>query len=206
MRRDTDPHRSRRRPNAPLLAVLACLAVAVPALAVAAERQRAATPPALAYAGPTTVTAGTTLTARVPNDRNIVAVTFRVDGRPFASDTVPPYTARVLSGELEPGRHRVVIELESLDATHGLYLDGYDLSVEAEPGRPARLAFIADRAGSFRFRCSVACGSLHPFMIGQLKVGPNLPFWRALAALAIVTAWTFWSFGRRHGATKGRPA
>ena len=120
-----------------------------------------------------------------------------ISARSFAFD---PEVVQVRRGD------RVVIELESLDATHGLYLDGYDLSVEAEPGRPARLAFIADRAGSFRFRCSVACGSLHPFMIGQLKVGPNLPFWRALAALAIVTAWTFWSFGRRHGATKGRPA
>jgi cytochrome c oxidase subunit 2 len=100
----------------------------------------------------------------------------------------------------------VVIELESLDATHGLYLDGYDLSVEAEPGHPARLAFTADRAGSFRFRCSVACGNLHPFMIGQLKVGPNLPFWRALAALGGVTAWAIWSFGRRDGSARGRPA
>ena len=111
MRRDTDPHRSPWRPNAPLLAVLACLAVALPALAVAAERAQRAAPPALAYAGPTTVRAGTTLTARVPSDRNIVAATFRVDGKPFASDTVPPYTGRVLSGELEPGSHRVVVEI-----------------------------------------------------------------------------------------------
>jgi heme/copper-type cytochrome/quinol oxidase subunit 2 len=89
---------------------------------------------------------------------------------------------------------RVVIELESLDATHGIYLDGYDLRVEAEPGHPARLAFTADRTGSFRFRCSVACGNLHPFMIGQLKVGPNLPFWRALATLGVVTIGAAWFF------------
>ena len=92
---------------------------------------------------------------------------------------------------------QVVIELESVDATHGIYLDGYDLSVEAAPGRPARLTFTADQAGSFRFRCSVACGNLHPFMIGQLKVGPNIPFWRALAALALVTVGAVWVFGKR---------
>ncbi|MFX1411543.1 MAG: 4Fe-4S binding protein [Promethearchaeota archaeon] len=91
---------------------------------------------------------------------------------------------------------RVVLEVESVDATHGIYLDGYDLSVEAEPGRPARLAFTADRLGSFRFRCSVACGNLHPFMIGQLKVGSNLPFWRALGALGVVTVGAVWFFGR----------
>jgi heme/copper-type cytochrome/quinol oxidase subunit 2 len=120
-----------------------------------------------------------------------------ISARSFAFD---PEVVHVRRGD------RVVIELESLDATHGLYLDGYDLSVEAEPGHPARLAFTADRAGSFRFRCSVACGNLHPFMIGQLKVGPNLPFWRALVALGIVTAWGIWNYGRRDGSIAGRPA
>jgi heme/copper-type cytochrome/quinol oxidase subunit 2 len=91
----------------------------------------------------------------------------------------------------------VTIDLASLDATHGIYLDGYDLSVVAEPGRPARLTLVADRAGSFRFRCSVACGNLHPFMIGQLKVGPNLQFWRGLAAMAVVVLGGLWFYGRR---------
>ena len=93
-----------------LLALLAALAVVVPALAVAADRAKGPAA-ALAYAGPTTVRAGTTLLARTPADKNIVAVTFRVDGKPFASDTVPPYTTRVLAGELAPGRHRMVVEL-----------------------------------------------------------------------------------------------
>jgi nitrous oxidase accessory protein NosD len=108
MRRATDTQRPSLRPKGPLLALLAGLAVMVPALAAGAER---ATRPALAYAGPATVRAGTVLTARTPADRNIVAVTFRVDGKPFASDTVAPYTARVLPGELAPGRHQVAIEV-----------------------------------------------------------------------------------------------
>jgi heme/copper-type cytochrome/quinol oxidase subunit 2 len=101
-----------------------------------------------------------------------------------------PEVIRVQQGE------RLTLQLESIDATHGIYLDGYDLSIEAEPGRPARLNLVADRAGSFRFRCSVACGNLHPFMIGQLKVGPNLRFWRALAALGIVALGGIWFYGR----------
>ncbi|HKZ54207.1 MAG TPA: hypothetical protein VJ123_01920 [Anaerolineales bacterium] len=88
----------------------------------------------------------------------------------------------------DPGE-RITLELSSNDVVHGLYLEKYDLSLTAEPGQPARLTFIADRSGSFRFRCSVTCGALHPFMIGILRVGPNWLLWRAiglslLAALA----------------------
>ena len=72
---------------------------------------------------------------------------------------------------------------------HGIYVDGYGLSVTADPGQTARLTFVADRAGSFRFRCSVACGDLHPFMIGRLRVGPNQLLIRAVAAMAVVIAW-----------------
>jgi hypothetical protein len=65
------------------------------------------------------------------------------------------------------------------------YLDGYDLNVIAPPGQTAHLTFVADRAGDFRFRCSVTCGALHPFMIGKLNVGPNWLLYRA-AGLALL--------------------
>lgn len=82
----------------------------------------------------------------------------------------------------------VTLVLHSQDVTHGIYLDGYDVNIKAEPGKPAQATFVADRQGKFRFRCSVTCGAMHPFMIGELVVGPNLPFWRAVAALLIVVA------------------
>jgi plastocyanin len=81
----------------------------------------------------------------------------------------------------------VTIELVATDVVHGLYLDGYDLSLTADPGNTARLTFVADRPGSFRFRCSIACGPLHPFMIGVFKVGFNGLLWRA-GTLALVVA------------------
>ena len=87
---------------------------------------------------------------------------------------------------VNPG-DRVTIELAATDVVHGLYLDGYDLNVTADPGQPARLTFLADKPGAFRFRCSVTCGALHPFMIGKLSVGPNWLLWRAIG-LAIVAA------------------
>lgn len=68
---------------------------------------------------------------------------------------------------------RVVLELSSSDVVHGIYLDGYDLQVAADPGQTARLSFVADQPGSFRLRCSVTCGPLHPFMVGQIKVKPD---------------------------------
>jgi plastocyanin len=88
---------------------------------------------------------------------------------------------------VNPG-DEVTIELTSTDVVHGLYLDGYDLAVTADPGQTATLTFTADKTGTFRFRCSVTCGALHPFMIGKLKVGQNLLLWRglALSLLAVV--------------------
>jgi heme/copper-type cytochrome/quinol oxidase subunit 2 len=89
--------------------------------------------------------------------------------------------------QVDPG-DRVTIELASTDVVHGLYLDAYALNVMADPGQPAQLTFVADRTGTYRFRCSVTCGALHPFMIGRLQVGANDLLWRAigLAFLAIV--------------------
>jgi heme/copper-type cytochrome/quinol oxidase subunit 2 len=89
--------------------------------------------------------------------------------------------------QVNPGDH-VTIDLVATDVVHGLYIDGYDLNVTADPGQTATLSFVADRSGSFRFRCSVTCGALHPFMIGKLNVGSNDLLWRAigLGALAVV--------------------
>ncbi len=109
---------------------------------------------------------------------------------------LPPPQVRQLdltarSWEFQPGTIRVnkgdtvVIKLESEDVVHGLYLDGYGISTQAEPGQPGELRFVADRDGAFHFRCAVPCGNLHPFMIGKLIVGPNLTWLRAVLACII---------------------
>lgn len=84
---------------------------------------------------------------------------------------------------------RVTIELTSLDVVHGLSLDGYGWQIEADPGQTQTMTFTADYAGTFRFRCSVTCGALHPFMIGKVHVGANLLFWRSIG-LAIIAVFT----------------
>jgi plastocyanin len=82
---------------------------------------------------------------------------------------------------------RVILELESVDVTHGVYIDGYELEAASEPGQKARLDFVADRVGKFKYRCSLACGPLHPFMIGELVVRPNIPYWRGVALVLLAT-------------------
>ena len=81
----------------------------------------------------------------------------------------------------------VTLELVSTDVVHGLYVDGYGLSVQADPGQTKTLTFVADQEGSFRFRCNVTCGAMHPFMIGKLNVGENSNFIRSIGYLLVGT-------------------
>jgi cytochrome c oxidase subunit 2 len=105
-----------------------------------------------------------------------------------------------------PKGARVTLVLEAEDVTHGLYLDGYDIDLATAPGRRVRTSFVADRPGMFRMRCSKVCGTLHPFMLGELVVEPNTPLWRsvALALLAAAGAVTCLAVGRR--GARGREA
>jgi len=111
------------------------------------------------------------LTLAAPQERHI-----KVEAHSFAFE---PGVLRVNRGDT------VVLTVESTDVVHGLYVDGYDVNATVEPGQSAQVRFVADRPGKFKFRCSISCGTLHPFMIGELVVEPNLPFWRAVAATFI---------------------
>ena len=102
--------------------------------------------------------------------------TITIDARQFAFE---PATLDVQRGDT------VTLHLESLDVSHGLSIDGYDVNIQAEPGKGAEVTFVADQPGTFKFRCSVTCGALHPFMIGELTVEPDAPLARALAVTLI---------------------
>lgn len=100
--------------------------------------------------------------------------------------------------EFEPGRievnqgDEVVFLLTSSDVVHGFYLDGYDVQQRIEPGIPHEIRFVADQSGKFRYRCSVTCGPLHPFMVGELVVETNMPFWRAAGLLFTLPVLFLW--------------
>jgi len=104
------------------------------------------------------------------------AQTFRMEAGQFA------YSPSEL--HVNPG-DTVTIQLVSTDVVHGLYVDGYDISIEADPGQTMTLTFVADKPGSFRFRCNVTCGAMHPFMIGKLTVGTNNLLFRSVGLVAL---------------------
>ena len=116
--------------------------------------------------------------AALPTDR-----TFHIEASRFE------YTPAVLT--VNPG-DRVTIELTATDVVHGLSIDSYNLATTADPGHTARLTFVADKLGSFRFRCTVTCGNMHPFMIGKLEVGQNRLFWRSVALFGLALAAGIW--------------
>ena len=110
----------------------------------------------------------------VPQER-----TFRIEARQFSFS---PSELQVNVGDT------ITLQLVSMDVVHGLYLDGYGISVQADPGQSQTLTFTASKPGSFRLRCSVTCGAMHPFMIGKLTVGENHWLLRSfvLAGLAVI--------------------
>ena len=125
---------------------------------------------------------------------------------PFPVQPIAPQerTFRIEAGQfsyspseliVNPG-DTITIELVSTDVVHGLYVDGYDISIEADPGQTATLTFIADKPGSFRFRCNVTCGAMHPFMIGKLTVGTNSWLFRSIG-LALVAVLSIPALVRR---------
>jgi len=84
----------------------------------------------------------------------------------------------------------VRLRITSVDVIHGLYMEAFDFNVKiipdspylelTHPSRPDQpmerveeVIFVADRTGKFRYRCSHTCGSMHPFMQGELVVAPN---------------------------------
>jgi hypothetical protein len=102
--------------------------------------------------------------------------------------------------------HRIVIDrgdkvrirLASMDVVHGFHLEGHDIEAMIFPGtlpfylrHPSdgdeyasveEFVFNANRFGKYRYRCSVTCGPLHPFMLGEMIVRPNYPFMAGMGA------------------------
>lgn len=95
---------------------------------------------------------------------------------------------------------RVILRLQPEDVSHGLYVDGYAVETHADPKKEGVVEFVADRPGTYRFRCSVTCGVMHPFMVGEVAVEPNTPFRGAAAAILVlalgVVGYGWWSKNR----------
>ena len=69
----------------------------------------------------------------------------------------------------------VRITLVSEDIPHSFTIDEYRIAKRAAPGNPVTFEFRADRAGTFRFYCSLTNDDGCRDMQGQLVVTSRLP-------------------------------
>ncbi len=108
-----------------------------------------------------------------------------VNYTPVSASTDQTVYVELSQFKFNPGRiivnkgDTIVFKLRSVDVTHGFYIDGYDVNVVVRPGDVVTVTLVADQVGKFKIRCSVTCGPLHPFMVGDFIVkggGLNLPF------------------------------
>lgn len=93
----------------------------------------------------------------------------------------------------------LVFKFISMDVVHGFYLEGLDLDIEIHPNqkvfkmrRPSEghtwmdttsIAVIANGYGKHKYRCSHTCGTMHPFMQGELIVNPNVQFYASVGGI-----------------------
>jgi cytochrome c oxidase subunit 2 len=82
----------------------------------------------------------------------------------------------------------VTLQIKSLDGLHGFYLDAYNIEKELPGLLTTTFTFVANREGKFTFRCSVTCGNFHPYMLGEVKVQPNLLFYAGILSLGLISA------------------
>lgn len=64
----------------------------------------------------------------------------------------------------------VRLSVESIDVRHGIAIPEFRINEVLEPGSKVEIEFVADKAGTFDFSCSVPCGSGHRQMKGTLVV------------------------------------
>jgi cytochrome c oxidase subunit 2 len=113
------------------------------------------------------------------DDAEPVDKEFTIWGRQFE---FVPAVIEVQQGDL------VRINFKTADVVHGFYIDGYDVNLKVHWGDTESIEFVADKAGTFKFRCSVACGPFHPFMAGKLVVrqSPDVIPWAIIAGTITV--------------------
>ena len=65
---------------------------------------------------------------------------------------------------------RVIIDFFSEDASHAFQLKAYKIKVNLPQDKRAQIEFVADKVGTFPWRCSRPCGNGCPKMTGKLIV------------------------------------
>ena len=66
----------------------------------------------------------------------------------------------------------VILELVSLDVTHGFNAPDLGVRVDVERGKSIQIPVRPERVGTFTFHCDVFCGDGHEEMSGRIVVTP----------------------------------
>ena len=80
----------------------------------------------------------------------------------------------------------MILKITSKDVTHGFYLDGYGIKEVLYTDVTVTVKFVANQVGKFTFRCAVTCGNFHPYMIGELRVQPNVTFYTGIVLASLI--------------------
>jgi cytochrome c oxidase subunit 2 len=100
-------------------------------------------------------TKGTTPTSAAPPATGPVEIKIKAKNFEFE-----PKEIHVKKGD------KVKLTLENSEGAHGFAIPEYRLDLK----QPGTVEFVADKAGTFSFSCSVVCGAGHSKMTGQLIV------------------------------------
>ncbi len=87
----------------------------------------------------------------------------RMTARKYRFD---PQEIRVREGE------RVRLLITALDRKHGIRIKEFGVKTVLEKGKETVVEFVAERAGEYKFKCSVRCSWGHRRMKGKLIVEP----------------------------------
>jgi len=72
-----------------------------------------------------------------------------------------------------PQGARVEFDVSTADVEHGFNVPALGINQPIQPGKPARVRFLAQTPGVYPMRCSIACGRGHDQMTGEIVIEPN---------------------------------
>jgi cytochrome c oxidase subunit 2 len=106
----------------------------------------------------------------------VVANQVATQNQVVAQSAVKEFTMTAKNWEFNPAvitvkqGDTVKLHVKSLDVEHGITIPEFNVNVKLQPNKEETFQFVADKIGTFPFRCSVFCGDGHREMDGQLIV------------------------------------
>lgn len=70
----------------------------------------------------------------------------------------------------------VVLDLQSKDVIHSLYIPAFRVKEDVVPGREKEMWFVPQKEGNYDLFCTEYCGRRHAFMDARVKVKPREEF------------------------------